>query len=40
MAMPAGTHSGESEQRFRRLRGYRDMARIILALDNRSENFQ
>ena len=40
MAMPAGAYSDESEQRFRRLRGHRDMARIILASDNRSESFQ
>ena len=37
MALPAGAHPGESEQR---LRGYRDMAQRILALDNRSESFQ
>ena len=40
VALPAGAHSGESEHRFRRLRGYRNMARIVLALDNRSERFQ
>ena len=29
----------DAEHRFRRLRGYRDMSRLILALDNRSESF-
>ena len=39
VALPAGAHSGESEHRFRRFRGYCDMARLILALDNWSESF-